>query len=78
MDGFRWGHLGNQFPCAWQGWVLKCLETWLALPCGGGAFLAPRSIGLYAAYAIAILPIFYNRASSKAQPESPRGVGDDI
>jgi hypothetical protein len=43
--GWGWGP-----PCAWQGWVV--LAVWLALLCGGGIFLAPRSISLFVVYAI--------------------------
>jgi hypothetical protein len=45
--GWGWGP-----PCAWQGWVV--FAVWLALLCGGGIFLAPRSTGLFVVYAIVL------------------------
>ena len=45
--GWGWGP-----PCRWQGWVVSAV--WLALLCLGGIFLAPRSIGLYVLYAVAL------------------------
>ncbi len=43
--GWGWG-----FPCAWQGWVVYVV--WLALMLGGGIFISPRNLGLFAAYSI--------------------------
>jgi hypothetical protein len=50
--GWGWG-----LPCSWQGWFVYA--AWLVLLCMGGIFLAPRSIGLYVAYAIAIGAVLF-------------------
>ena len=48
--GWGWG-----LPCAWQGWVV--LASWLVLLSGGAvllAFLEPKHIGFFIAYAVVL------------------------
>jgi hypothetical protein len=61
--GWGWG-----FPCAWQGWVV--MGTFLILLLTGGLFLAPRNIGLFVAYAVALCSVLFLIVFIKG--ESPR------
>lgn len=45
--GWGWGP-----PCSWQGWLV--CAVWFASLLMGGIFLAPRSIGFFVAYSIAL------------------------
>jgi hypothetical protein len=61
--GWGWGP-----PCTWQGWVV--LIVWLVLLAGGGYLIAPRSIGLFVAYAVILGVVLFAVLLSKG--EKPR------
>jgi hypothetical protein len=61
--GWGWG-----LPCTWQGWMVYAV--WFVLFFCGAIVLAPRSIGLYIAYAIVLGIAFIIVVSIKG--EKPR------